>query len=250
MYWTTLHQLLLHKPPNFPERKDRHAVREVDPFGHGQAIEQQRVATLVEIAQYTGRLSIPDRREESIQFARRRPEAVIGQLRCPCHQPRNQVSGRDRCAGIQNLHPEVVLADESARYSHPLELGVGQQGVARGIEQCAKGRVLSLTGEGPAVARPGIDHAHVVQRKRRLVPTVDYYALARIVPPVSLQVGLLRLRKRRKSAGQTVNPVAVVKRLRGHPRVPLILRSMVSITSSILSCRDHVPQRQRESPAC
>ncbi len=167
------HQLMVHKPPNFPERKDRHGVFDVDPLTHGEAVEQQYVATLVEIAQHTGRLAIPRWRKEGVQFARRRPEPVARKLRGPRHQPGNQVPGRDRRPRIHQLHPEIILAHDSSRYRHALQLGVGQQGVARRIEDRTKGTVLGLSTEGPAVSLRGIDHAHVIQRKRRLIPTVD-----------------------------------------------------------------------------
>ena len=136
-----------------------------------------------------------------------------------------EAAGRDRRPGIHHPHPEIVLAHDPPRHRHPLELGMGQQCVVRRIEHRPKGRVLGLSSEGPAVARLCIDHANVVQRKRRLVPAIDDDLLARIVLPIRLQVGLLRLRQRPNSRRHAVDPTISVERLRGHPRVPLVFSS-------------------------
>ena len=75
---------------------------------------------------------------------------------------------------------------------------------------------MRLLAEAPAIARARIDHAQVVERKRPLVPPVDDDLLARIVPPIRLQVGLLRSRQRGKNRCQPVDLVVAVEFLRSH----------------------------------
>ena len=107
-----------------------------------------------------------------------------------------------------------------------------QQGVARGIEHFAKGRVLGLSSEPPAEARLGIDHAEIVQRKRRLVPAVHDQLLARVMLPVRMQVGPLGFRQRAKSRHHPLHPVPGVEHPGSHPSVPLLWSKTFSPTCS------------------
>ena len=176
---------------------------DLDPFRHGKPVEQHRVATLVEIAEHTARLTdrltVPGRRKKRIQVARRGPEAVAGELRRPRHQSRNKDPCGDRPFGIQDRHREIVVADDPSRHRNPLQCRMSHQRMAHGIQRCAQGRIVCFFAEAPAVARPFIEYAQVVERKRRLVPTVDDSVRARIFAPIILQVGLLRFRQRGKS---------------------------------------------------
>ncbi len=48
--------------------QDRHAVSDLDPFGYGEAMEEQRIATLVKIAEDANGFAVPGRRQERVQL--------------------------------------------------------------------------------------------------------------------------------------------------------------------------------------
>ena len=56
-----LHQFLLHERSHLLERKQRHAVGNLDPFLHGQAVEQRRVVSDIQPFRQFGRPSFSDR---------------------------------------------------------------------------------------------------------------------------------------------------------------------------------------------
>ena len=87
----------------------------------------------------------------SFGAARRCPEAVPRQLRGSRHQPGNQVRRGDRQPGIQDPYPEIVVADDPARYRHPRERRMRQESVAREIQRRAQGRVMLLLTQALAV---------------------------------------------------------------------------------------------------
>ncbi len=82
-----LHQLHVHEPASLTERQNFHAICNLGPFGRSETIEQQRVTAFVEIAENLHSAPTPDGRQERVQFARRRPEAVAGQFRSPRQEP-------------------------------------------------------------------------------------------------------------------------------------------------------------------
>ncbi len=52
---------------------------------------QKSIASDFQVAEYAGRLSVPGQGEKRVQFARRRPETLAGQLIGTRHQSHNQV---------------------------------------------------------------------------------------------------------------------------------------------------------------
>ena len=134
----------------------------------------------------------PEWQEKRIELPCRCPEAVNGQFRSARHESRDQASGRDRRSRVHDAHPEVVLADETAGNRNPLERGVRQKRAACRIKCPAQRGVLHFLAVLLAVARPCVDHPHVVPRKRCHVPHQPPHGAQANLPSLDNNVGVLR----------------------------------------------------------